>query len=513
VLTNGPGGSVGEVPVAARRRLSFARAVPQLGAADAGLVVLVAAVAVVGWRGLTTAGRDFSLDARAHLDYAQYFAHHFAPPPPAQNYEFFNPPLLALLAIAVEGAMRVLPSWSPALGPEGLSLGLWLAVTAAGAIALTSPRRRLRAAGAAALAAAALVALDASLALGESATWFSGQLVSLAATLGLVVVTVLIGRELWPRRPGLALAAGAVVALYPVVLRMGILFHPESLFAFLGATALLLALRAARADWPPVLGAALGVVCGLAALTRASALAVAVAVLAGALLAGRSRARGFVLAAAGALAVVAGPWWIAAYHLWGNPLESNLDRPGYMLPHGQPLSFYVSAPLRSLVLHPYRPDFQNQLWPKLHADLWSDWFGGLNGLWSHPTRLQRLTASTQSVLGFVGDVLAVVGLAVVGIPALVQAGRRRAGAVGWALLALLVVVAFAAFVATLVRYPQAEGDPIKASYLLFTAPCWAAFTVAAWERLQRRSSEAAAAVAGVGVLYLGSYAAMLVGVF
>ncbi len=256
----------------------------------------------------------------------------------------------------------------------------------------------------------------------------------------------------------------------------------------------------------------MGALCGLGALTRASAVVVLAALIAVALLAaGRGAAR-FALAGVAVFLVLAGPWWIAAYHLWGNPLESNLDRPGYMLPHGQPLSFYLSAPLRSLVVHPYRPDFTDQLLPKLHADLWSDWFGGLTNLWAQPTRLQRVTASTQSVLGLAGDGLALAGLAAVGIPALLRVARRRVGDVRWALVTGLAVVSFAAFVATLIRYPQTEGDPIKTSYLLFTAPCWAALTVAAWARLRRRAPRLAAAVAGVGVLYVGSYAATLVGV-
>lgn len=498
---------------APRRRVLLAASVPRLGASDAGLLVLLALTAAVGWCGVTTAGRDFELDARAHLEYAQYFAHHLAPPPRSENYEFFNPPLFATLAIAVEGAIRVLPSFDPRLVPRGAAVALWFLLVAAGAAALTSAGRRVRLVGAAGLAIAAVAAVDASVGFGSSERWASGQFVSLLATLGLVTVSVLLGRELWPERPALALAAGAVVVGYPVVLRMGVLFHPESTFAFLGALALLLGVRASRVGWPPTLGVAVGVVCGLAALTRPSALVVAVALILGAAAAGGRRAASFALGAVGALLVVAGPWWVAAYHLWGNPIEANLDRPGYMLAHGQPLSFYASAPLRALVLHPYRPEFQDQLWPKLHADLWSDWFGGLTRLWAAPTRLQRVTASSQSLLGFVGDALALCGLALAGIPSLVRLAARRSGAdARWALVAGLTLVSFAAFVAMLVRYPQAQGDPIKTSYLLFTAPCWAAFTVAAWERLRLRSRRGAAAVAAIALLYLGSYAATLVAV-
>ena len=135
-------------------------------------------------------------------------------------------------------------------------------------------------------------------------------------------------------------------------------------------------------------------------------------------------------------------------------------------------------------LHPYRPDFGNQLLPKLHSDLWSDWYGALERQWLTPTRVERVTASTQSVLGFLGDALALAGLAALAIPAAVRAVRRRAAAeAGWptdlglGLLAWVALATFAAFVFTVIRFPQRGGDPIKSSYLLFTAPCWAIFSV------------------------------------
>lgn len=479
------------------------------------VAALAAIVAVVGWAGVTTAGRSGGADAPAFLAYAQYFAHHFAPPPRAENYEFSNPPFFAMVADAAEGAVRVLPSYPLDLGSDLLTRAVWLVLVLGGLLCLTAAARRVRLAGTGALALAALWGLDEALSLGRSLSWVSGQLVSLAAATGLVVLTVLIAREIWPERPRLALATGAVAALYPIVLRSGVYFHPETTFAFLVAVAVLLTLRGARTGWPPLLGVATGVACGLAAVTRASGPVVALSIAAAVGVAGRRAAVRFLAAGAGTLALVAVPWWVVAYHLWGNPLQSNLDRPGYMLAHGQPLSFYVGLPLRSLVLHPYRPDFANELWPKLHAELWSDWFGDIHGLWADPSRLARVTASTQSVLGFAGDGLALGGLGLVALPAVLRvfSGRGRGADPRWTLLATLAVVSFVAFVVELVRFPQAQGDPIKTSYLLFTVPCWAAFTVAAWERLRRRTPRIALALAGIGVLYIGSYTATLAAAF
>ena len=61
--------------------------------------------------------------------------------------------------------------------------------------------------------------------------------------------------------------------------------------------------------------------------------------------------------------------------------------------------------------------------------------------------------------------------------------RRPAACDAWRTPA----VAWVAFVATLVHYPQAGGDPIKASYLLFLAPAAAISAVGAGERLSARS--------------------------
>lgn len=49
--------------------------------------------------------------------------------------------------------------------------------------------------------------------------------------------------------------------------------------------------------------------------------------------------------------------------MYGNPIQSNLEREGYLLSEGQPRSFYVSLPVPELVTHPYRPAFQNELLP------------------------------------------------------------------------------------------------------------------------------------------------------
>jgi hypothetical protein len=188
-----------------------------------------------------------------------------------------------------------------------------------------------------------------------------------------------------------------------------------------------------------------------------------------------------------------------------------------MIAGGEPRSFFVSFPLRTLVLHPYRPDFANQLLPQLHADLWSDWFGAFHtNHWRGASRLERATASTQSVLGFVGDALALGGLAVIGLPALVRTLRkreRRQRDPALALLALVALAGFAAFTAQVTRYPQIDGVELKASYLMFAVPAFAVFSVGTWLRLARWRSTAGWVLAVSAILYAVSYGTSLAATF
>lgn len=311
-------------------------------------------------------------------------------------------------------------------------------------------------------------------------TWASGQALAALWAAGLVLLAWLLARELWPRRPTLWAAAAALTAAMPIVVRLGTMLHPETQLAFFAALAVLLFVRAARLGWPWPYGAGVGVAVGLAALTRPTAAAVALALAAAALLAGRPALR-FGAVALVALALVAGPWWGYQGARFGNPLQSNLDR--YILTEGQPREFWISAPVRDLVVHPYRPAFAGELWPQFHADLWSDWFGGQHDYWSDPApAATRVLVSAQSVLGLLFTPVAIAGI--------VLLRRQRA-------LALLVLVSWIGLVVQLVRFPQAGGDPIKASYMLYLAPVFAVAAVEAGRRLPRPAVLAWAALYGV----------------
>ncbi len=481
------------------------------------LGLVLATVAVIAWWGAVALGPAAGADAAEHIRYAEYFDKTGHLPPQSANYEYASPPAYQVVAVYLQrGARRLAVGGGTVLPfvPAPVRRVGWLALLVIAGAVLTarSASRRSRAVAAAAVVALLLVAVVAALARARSVPWSSGQLISLASACGLVGVTWALAREVLPGRRYLPLLAAGAAAALPVVLREGVIFHPELPFAFLVAAALLVFVRGAGAGWGIRYGIGVGVLVGIAALTRQTAVSVALTLALAALLIGRRSALRFLAAAGLALLLVAGPWWAYQTSRFGNPVQANLNRPGYMLPHGQPLSFFVSFPARDLVEHPYRNAFANELLPKFHADLWSDWYGVDRNYWAAPSRSARVLASSQSLLGLVADCIVLAGLLLLGLPALLRVarGRSRSGSdATLATLALLSIVAWAAFVATLVHYPQAGGDPIKASYLLFLAPAAAIFGVAYGDRLWRRSSWWRVALIAWSLLYAISYAGVL----
>ena len=339
------------------------RPIPRLRPPWALALIALAVFALLGWQGISTVGRTAPLDAGEYLLNAQYLNAHGHLPPDYISYEFSAPPLYEAAAIALEHVVRAVPAVPLELGSNVATRILWLLLVTGSAMCLISSRSRARIAGIAGLAVGGLWGLDEAVALGRSQTWSAGQLLSLAAGMGLVVVSALIAQEIWPGHPRLVLGTAAFVLAYPVVLQLGVLFHPETTAALVLAVAILLLLRAGNRGWPVTLGIAAGVACGLGLLTRQSAIVVLLCAPFGALLAGGRRAGRFTIALVAAAALVAGPWLVYADASWGNPFQGNLERPGNMLPNGEPLSFYVSFPIGSLVTHPTATSWQTSSCP------------------------------------------------------------------------------------------------------------------------------------------------------
>lgn len=472
------------------------------------LAVLTVFAALL-WTGLPRLGNiPFVWDSNAFKSYAQVLGteHRI---PGKENYEYSLPPGQPAAAAAFRGAAKAVgPVDLRPLGslPHGLRAVLWVAATLGAAwLLLTGRRRRGAALAAAAVTLAALDVVSAA----TSVPWVAYVLPDLVSVLGLVAVTGLLAREVWPDRGWAPAFAAFAVILLPLVFRIGLVVHPDPPFALLGCLALLVTLRAARRGWTLQRGLTAGALLAACALTRQSAVLLIATVTLIALVLGRRDAKRYLAGAAVAVAVLAGPWWGYQASKYGNPIQSNLDRPALMLNH-EPLSFFVAVP-RQTVTDPWQVLNKNELFPKFHVALWSDWsgigdFGGPYG-----TRAKALAVS-QSVLGFGGDALVLGGLAWLGLPALVRALRRRQrtpAEAGLAALALLFCVSWAAFLTMLIRFPQRDADPNSPHYLLFLAPAAAIFGLAAARALWRRGGWARGAILAWTALYVASWGMVL----
>jgi hypothetical protein len=288
----------------------------------------------------------------------------------------------------------------------------------------------------------------------------------------------LLARELFPERPWLQLSALAFFCFLPVVLRVGAMFHPEPLSMLLSAVALLLAARMlGRADYRWQVAVATGVVLGLGQLVRAFSLWTFAAVVLGFAIARAWRPLAVVVLAT---AVVAAPWYLRQAIKYGNPVfavkaknEPIWDR--------RPARFYVGLGLPHVLTDPVRPHFANEAIPTTYSDVWGDYFG----VW-------RGDREVQSFLGLLPTLLAVGGWLV-----LLARSLRSPPRLAVALLPGLGVLGYLYFT---VSYPTPDGDVLKASYMLTTAPAWALAFGYAVDRLPGRLRVAVAALLAASAL-------------
>jgi hypothetical protein len=305
-----------------------------------------------------------------------------------------------------------------------------------------------------------------------------GQVLNWLVLLASATVLWLLARELFPRRPWVQLGALAFFCFLPVVLRVGAMFHPEPLSMLLTAVALLLAARMLnRGDYRWQLAAATGVALGLGQLVRAFSLWTFAAVVLALAVARAWRPLAVVVAAT---AVVASPWYIRQAIVYGNPV---FDRPTpkESIWERRPAKFYVGLGLPQVFTEPIRPHFVNEAIPTTYSDLWGDYFGVWRG--SRPL---------QSFLGLLPTVLAAAGWVL-----LLVRSRRAPPRLAAALLPGLGLLGYLYFT---VSYPTPDGDVLKASYMLTTAPAWALAFGYALERLPSRARPVVAGVLGASAL-------------
>lgn len=456
------------------------------------MVVITAVFAVVAWSGVEqfkSSGGDDEVAYRSYVD-GLYALHRL--PKPSENVEYALPPGVPALGVALTWAFQpIVPNrTSPFLQglPRLLRRLLWLALVAGGTalVARARPLAPRFLIGLGLLVAAAGWAWLYVTAAADNESWLPLVLIDLVSAVALVPATAWLAHEVWPRSAHAPPLAALGAALLPPVFAASLYFHPDPPFSLLAVVAIALVLRALRTGLTARAGIAAGIALGAASLTRQPAPVVAFALLLAVVLVARRASWRYVVSAIASLLVVAGPWWAHQIQAYGNPVQSNLDRPGYMLDH-QPRSFYVSLPTE-LVTRPRFYHFENKLLPRFHASLWSDWHGDYHRYWVAPKPHAKTLSSVQSVLGFGGDALVLGGLALLGLPSLGRVVRRTARGTDAALATASIVflVSWAAYVTMLVRFPQKGGDPIKVHYLLFLGPVSVALALASAFAIARR---------------------------
>jgi hypothetical protein len=305
-----------------------------------------------------------------------------------------------------------------------------------------------------------------------------GQVLNWLVLLATAGVLWLLARELFPGRLWLQLSALAFFCFLPVVLRVGAMFHPEPLSMLLSAVALLLAARMlGRPDLRWQLAAATGVALGLGQLVRAFSLWTFAAVVIAFAVARAWRPLAVVVVAT---AIVASPWYIRQALKYGDPI---FDRPTKQeaIWERRPAEFYFGLGVPGVFTEPIRPNFRNRAIPTTYSEVWGDYFG----VW-------RGNRELQSFIGLLPTALALAGWVV-----LLVRSRRVPARLAAAVLPGLGLLGYLYFT---VSYPTPDGDVLKASYMLTTAPAWALAFGYAIDRLPGRVRLVTAALLAASAL-------------
>jgi hypothetical protein len=298
----------------------------------------------------------------------------------------------------------------------------------------------------------------------------------------LLLATALLVLELsllvFPGRRLLAAAALGLFAFGVLAPRSAAMVHPEPMSLFFSTLALTLAARMiVRSSWTVPAAVALGASLGAGQLVRAFSLwtfgVVVIVLLAVALSHAAERLRVLVALGVTVLAtlIVAGPWYVYQANRYTNPI---FDRPQVQKPlwERRPASFYVDLRLREVFSAPLRFHLENRFLPELYADGWGDYYGVF--AWHNQkgaTDGERRSLVVQMFLAIVPTLLLVGGWLALLWQALARGGLRRTPE--RLLVALLPLAGLAGMLYFTVSYPTADGDVIKATYMLTTVPAWA----------------------------------------
>ena len=321
------------------------------------------------------------------------------------------------------------------------------------------------------------------------ASYRGAQILNVALVFGTALILLALARIVAPTRPEVWAASLAFFAFLPVVSKTAAMFHPETLNMFLSAVAILIATRIMRSRRLVPLSVALLAVTLLAGfLVRSSTLFTLIAIAIGmTVVFGSATVRAQLTRRSGIVAVAA----LAAVVVVGLLLVTRAPDLARGLTH---LSGHTSVTTRShfprldlisMFGSPYRPYFVNEALPVTYVEIWGDWIGAF--AWtpvSAPVSAKIAAVLKDQVwIGVVPTLLAIAGWLLLASRSL----KRRPELTALAALPLVAVIGY------LVRSYQLmspDGDLLKASYLLTSAPIWAlgfgtAFAaLARWPRMR-----------------------------
>jgi hypothetical protein len=303
------------------------------------------------------------------------------------------------------------------------------------------------------------------------------QLLNAAFALGAGFLVLALSRLLFPGRPVIRWAALAFFVCCPVVLKTVAMFHPQPLAMLLSLLAFwITAHMIVRHDYRPRAWIALAVTLAAAQLVRSVSVWTLGVVLFTLIVAAvaqpehRRRIRNALVLSAIAAVLVPLPWYI---HLQTTTSSAVFGRSIAVTSFENfwPAAFYVSPGLPDVITHPQREALEPLFFPILYAETWGDYFG----IWSWGAPRPELTPDVnrrltiQSIVGLPLTIVAVAGwFALAGLGA-----RRWREAPARLIVGLAPLVGLAAVLYYATRGFRADGDTVKAMFMLPAVPFWA----------------------------------------
>jgi hypothetical protein len=272
-----------------------------------------------------------------------------------------------------------------------------------------------------------------------------------------------LARVVAPARPWVWAASVGFFAFLPVVSKTEAMLHPENLNMLAAAAAVASATTIlVRRQLTIRLVACLAGSVAVGLATRSSTVFVVLALILGFAIATRDALlrRSPALRRLGiglAVLAIAGSIGVSYAKVQNHRIDRYASRANFFALSGE------------VFTSPWRSHFLNEAAPTTYADLWGDWFGAFS--WSvydgAPSKPAQRLLKDQSVIGVLPTGLAVAGW--LGVLWLTFRRRRNELAV----LALLPVVATTGYLIRSWLALTADGDLLKATYLVNTAPVWA----------------------------------------